>query len=342
MSTSDDGPRLHRRSPFLLAGWEGRDMVLLNCDSLRRFRVDQRVLSLLTRLDVWTSQEELPSGLLASSEDLTQLGDLGVVEDELSNTCTDEAGYWSPFDLMVQRQQNVGGEVDADERSGPPPPAFKPRPTGATTGLPPAGALPGQLDDVLRTRKSIRTYGRQPMSLQALSALLHHSARVTGTLTDASLGEQVFRPFPGGGARSELEIYVVANDVERVTTGVHYYDARSHELVQLREPGEDQRRLNRWAADAIGGDPSHNPQVVLLITAVFARVMWKYRGIGLGLIYRDVGCLYQTLYLVANALGLAPCAIGGGTELANARWLGLDPLVESQVGCFLIGTREAL
>jgi Nitroreductase len=70
---------------------------------------------------------------------------------------------------------------------------------------------------------------------------------------------------------------------------------------------------------------------VLVITAVFARVMWKYQGIGLSLIYKDTGCLTQTLYLVATALGLAPCAIGGGDERAVAHWLGLDPLVEAPV-----------
>ena len=80
---------------------------------------------------------------------------------------------------------------------------------------------------------------------------------------------------------------------------------------------------------------------MLLVTAVFARVMWKYEGIGPGLIDRNVGCLYQTIYLVATALGLGPCAIGAGDEAANASWLGLDPLVESQVGCVLIGTLES-
>jgi len=65
--------------------------------------------------------------------------------------------------------------------------------------------------------------------------------------------------------------------------------------------------------------------------------MWKYERLGLATIYRDVGCLFQTMYLAATDMGLAACAIAGIQDLENAAWLGLDPLIEAQVGCFLLG-----
>lgn len=330
------GPR-YRRSPFLLAGWEGSDVILTECNSLRRFRVDERLVGLLGRLERWRTVGEVAPDGLVSVEDLERLHAIGVVERSDSSMNDEQsAQVWNPFDLVVHRQQNTGGEMDHGPSDPPPPAAFKSRPSGRVAALPPARSLPARLDEVLNTRRSIRAYSSSPLDLEDLSTLLHHSARVMKVIDDPRLGQQVFRPYPTGGARSELELYVVANDVAGLEPGAHWYDPRAHDLVQLRSRDDDQQRLNRSVHDATGGLP-RDPQAVVLVTAVFARVMWKYQGIALGLIHRDVGCLYQTLYLVATALGLAPCAVGAGPELANARWLGLDPLVESQVGCFLVG-----
>ena len=49
--------------------------------------------------------------------------------------------------------------------------------------------------------------------------------------------------------------------------------------------------------------------------------------------------LYQTLYLVATDMGLAPCAMGGGDSELFAEASGLDSLVEAAVGEFALGTR---
>lgn len=334
--------RHYRRSPFLTLRWEDQDLVLINCDTLRRFRVDERLMTALRTLSNWTSIEEVEaSGFAADARDLERLVSLGVVEASTSASSGDGSPYWTSFELAVQRLQS-GGALDrpaGPSERNPPPPTFKPPPDGPAKSLPTPPDLPGGFAEVLGKRRTQRTYSNRPLSLDALSGVLHHSARVLSSSHDEALGERAWRPFPSGGARSELEIYVVASDVTGLSAGAHYYDARAHRLVQLRERDRHQDRLNRWLQGATGGALNRDPQAVLLVTAVFARVMWKYHGIGLGLIYRNVGCLYQTLYLVAAALGLAPCAIGAGEESANARWLGLDPSIESQVGCFLLGTQ---
>lgn len=343
----DDVVPRYRRSPFLVLEWDGDRLVLVHCDSLRRFRVDERLVAIASALADWSSLEDLAgAGHQLGVEEMEQLVRLGVVEEAPGPPPDDRpAGHplhhWNLFDLAVHRGQNIGGcdEALLRQRAEPPPPAFKARPPGPSTVLPPPAALPQALGEVLERRRSVRRYGRSPLGLGPLSTLLHHSARVAGVVTDDLFGEQVLRPYPTGGARSELEIYVVANDVAGLEPGAHHYDARAHDLVQVRHPEEGQDRLNASVLAATGAEGT--PQAVLLITAVFARVMWKYHDIALGLINRDTGCLYQTLYLVATALDLAPCVVGAGPEAAHARWMGLDPLVESVVGCLLVGTLES-
>jgi hypothetical protein len=57
------------------------------------------------------------------------------------------------------------------------------------------------------------------------------------------------------------------------------------------------------------------------------------------LILKHVGVLYQTMYCVATAMNLAPCALGGGDSLAFTEATGRDPLEEPCVGEFLLGSR---
>jgi SagB-type dehydrogenase family enzyme len=82
-----------------------------------------------------------------------------------------------------------------------------------------------------------------------------------------------------------------------------------------------------------------DPQVLLVISARFGRVMWKYESVAYALILKDVGVLYQTLYLVAGAMGLAGCALGGGNSDRFAEASGLDYYAEASVGEFLIGSK---
>jgi SagB-type dehydrogenase family enzyme len=80
-------------------------------------------------------------------------------------------------------------------------------------------------------------------------------------------------------------------------------------------------------------------QVQLVFTARFDRINRRYEGNAYALILQEVGALYQTMYLVATAMGLAPCAVGGGNADAFARVIGADPLEEASVGAFVVGSR---
>jgi hypothetical protein len=45
------------------------------------------------------------------------------------------------------------------------------------------------------------------------------------------------------------------------------------------------------------------------------------------------------MYLVATGMTLAPCALGTGNSDLFSRLAGLDYLVESSIGEFMLGTR---
>jgi SagB-type dehydrogenase family enzyme len=86
--------------------------------------------------------------------------------------------------------------------------------------------------------------------------------------------------------------------------------------------------------------PRDKLQVLIVIAARFQRIAWKYASIAYSIILKDVGVLYQTMYLNATAMGLAPCGVGCGDADLFARAAGTDYYAETSVGEFLLGSRE--
>ena len=60
-------------------------------------------------------------------------------------------------------------------------------------------------------------------------------------------------------------------------------------------------------------------------------------GLSYALILKDVGSIYQQLYLVATALGLAPCGLSFGSSELFEQASGLSGRLECSVGEFMIG-----
>jgi SagB-type dehydrogenase family enzyme len=146
------------------------------------------------------------------------------------------------------------------------------------------------------------------------------------------------RNYPGGGARYPLEVYPIIYEVNGVVAGAYRYEPFHHALVLVDTTPEEREALRRVTREKMGPGTFHGaPSVLLIVTAVFSRTCWKYRGIPYHLILQEVGGLYQTMYLAAAALGLAPCAIGAFPERAAAEILGLDQRDEGQVGMFALG-----
>lgn len=271
---------------------------------------------------------------------------------------------WPVPDLWLhtvsRSNRAVGGYGPTAPHAGgfPAPPAVPPARGGRTVALPrPAtaplprsgpAARPGtaDLDTLLAARRSIRAHDdAAPITLDQLAALLHRVARSWGvhrvptvSRTGEVLGEHevLARPYPAGGGLHELELYPVVTRCAGLDPGLWHYRGTDHVLEHVAEPTPALRSL--VGAAAAGGQFPADPQVLLVVTARFGRVQQLYQGMAYALILRDVGVLYQTLYLAGAAMGLACCALGGGDAADFAEASGLDPLVEGSVGEFTLGS----
>ncbi|AET69226.1 SagB-type dehydrogenase domain protein [Desulfosporosinus orientis DSM 765] len=195
---------------------------------------------------------------------------------------------------------------------------------------------------VLEERHSIRDYAPEAITLQQIGEFLYRAARVKGIRpADPERGamyEASARPYPGGGACHELEIYLTVGECRGLDRGLYHYDPLGHSLTKLCSENRCTGLILKQAEGSAA--KQCQAQVVINLTARFPRLSWKYNSIAYALMLKDVGALYQTMYLVATAMDLAPCALGAG----HADWLcqaaGLNYLAESPVGEFLLGSKR--
>ena len=191
---------------------------------------------------------------------------------------------------------------------------------------------------VLERRRSIRTYAEQPITVDQLGEFLYRAAHVQQGMDDPAHGTQhSLRPSPNGGAIHELEIYPIVNRCDGLDAGLYHYDACKHHLRKVADKSKFVEGLiySAW----LTANRESPVQVCLAITARFHRTQWKYQSIAYALHLKHVGVLYQTMYLVATAMGLAPCALGGGDSDLFALATGSSYYTETTVGEFLLGSQ---
>ena len=185
-----------------------------------------------------------------------------------------------------------------------------------------AGRMP--LEEALRTRRSVRSFGDGPVPLQDLSQLLWAAQ---GTTDPTGL-----RAAPSAGALYPLVVYAVAGNVASLPAGLYRYDPSAHAL-SLVQAGDRRAELSGAALrqDWIGG-----AAVSLVVAALFRRTTAKYGDRGVRYVHMEAGHVAQNIYLQATALHLGTTVVGAFQDDRLNAVLGLpadeDPLCILPVG----------
>lgn len=193
---------------------------------------------------------------------------------------------------------------------------------------------------VSEARQSIRNPGERPLSLTQLGDFLYRSARVKRiSPVDTERGaqyERSWRVCANGGSVHELELYLTVFRCDGIAPGLYHYDPLGNALEHVADMGLAQQAL---LADGCSAAGMQATDVLITYAARFQRTSWKYQSLAYALTLKNVGALYQQMYLVATAMNLAPCGLGGGNSERFAEATGLDQYVETSVGEFLLSSR---
>lgn len=202
---------------------------------------------------------------------------------------------------------------------------------------------------VVEQRRSIRNHGEQPITNEQLGEFLYRTARVRD-IFKTEHEELSNRPYPNMGACYELEIYLAINACDNVPPGLHYYNPLSHQLNKVSEKTKDVEQLLHYSWLHAHGYYAHEktiqqsptvPQILVIIAARFQRVSWAYESLAYAQILKNVGALFQTMYLVATAMDLAACGQAGGNSDLFAKVIESDYYAETSVGEFILGSKPS-
>jgi oxazoline/thiazoline dehydrogenase len=287
--------------------------------------------------------------LLATAGVLSPVGEDGAAEE-----ADETLRQWQFHDLLFHTRSRLGRH---DYPIGgrfrflgqlPPQPAVKPPMSEETLEL----CVPDlerlmegdrPFTRVLEERRSVREYDEQPITAEQLGEFLYRAARLR-FLAEADPARGLHydvsnRPYPSGGGTYDLELYLTVNVCDGIPSGIYHYDPLRHRLEKLADRNAHAETLLQDASTSAAR--LCVPQVLITLASRFQRLGWKYDAIAYAATLKNVGVLYQTMYLVATAMDLAPCGLGSGNSDLLAEAVGLDYLKESSVGEFMLGSRRA-
>lgn len=329
-----ESPLSHAK--VILADWRGAALV----SELAQPITGEELCQTIPGLTPETVQ--LFFSLLLSSQMLGVVQDNGKIEEDESHPLLS----WEFHDLLFHarsrkgRHSNDSGKTFRFLDKIPQPPMIQPKMSDEIIELYQPDIEKLKAEDysftwVLEERKSIRSYSDKPITVKQLGEFLYRCTR-NKRITAKDYGECTHRPYANSGGRYELELYAIANTCDNLDSGVYHYRPEAHQLCRLTGRNENVEALLEEAYFATG--KACKAQVLLVFAARFQRMAWVYESAAYSLILKDVGSLQQTMYLVATAMNLAPCAIGCGNSDLFAATVGTDYYRETSVGEFILGS----
>lgn len=322
---------------IILADWKGAALI----SELTKPQTCVEISNTIPAISEKTAK--LFFSLLLSSEMLCEVED-GKIQEEKAETLV----QWEFQDLLFHSRSRTGRHSNPVGRTYrffdeiEPLPAVKPKVSNQTIDLykpdlEKLKAVDYPFTLVLEDRKSIRRFNDdEPITDKQLGEFLYRSARIKKVIqTDRE--ETTKRSYINGGANYELELYVTVNNCANIPYGLYHYDPKDNQLCRISERNSQVEALIKEAW--IANRQSYIPQVLIVIAARFPRISWNYESIAYATVLKNVGALLQTMYLVATAMNLAPCAIGEGNSDLFAAVAGTKYYAETSVGEFILGSK---
>jgi SagB-type dehydrogenase family enzyme len=223
------------------------------------------------------------------------------------------------------RNKSLGGNLDWANK----PEIYKSYPSSKTILFPNQfQASTITFNEVLKKRKSIRSFSIQPLSKSDLAFLLWASTGIQRT----EHGYE-FRTTPSAGALYPIETYIAANNVEDIEKGIYHYNIKNHliEEIKLGNFGE------KLARAALSQEMCADASVVFIWTAIFKRSKWKYSQRAYRYVYLDAGHITQNLGLAVTSINCGSCEVGAFFDDEINSILGIDGTEESTICLSVVG-----
>lgn len=224
-------------------------------------------------------------------------------------------------DFMVSSRYEHLSPAPQDEGKVPQPPLelpvlddvdLIPLPAHETLHLPSI-----DLRTAVETRRTIRKYAEEPLTLEETAYLLWISQGVK----KVSPRPATARTVPSAGARHAFETWLLVNRVEGLEPGLYRYMAIEQGLVNMNAVADISALLKQACLDQ---PQLENCAAAFIWVAVVERMFWRYVERGYRYLHLDAGHICQNLALGAEQIGAGICPIAAFDDVKLNSTLGLD------------------
>jgi len=203
------------------------------------------------------------------------------------------------------------------------------------------GEQEANLFKVLRNRRSIREYDKgYKLSLNELTILLYNSYGVTRKSKIAGVnvnGHIGLRNIPSGGGLYPLELYVVVFNAH-IPSGLYHYRPDVNSLEVIKEGDFMEELLGMIQAEPYV--KMRTASALIISTGIIERILIKYGDRGYRFLMQESGFVGQTISLLAEAINLSSCMIGGYNDDKVNNFLGVDGVFETINNIIVIGKKK--
>ena len=194
--------------------------------------------------------------------------------------------------------------------------------------------LDAKLEAAIISRVSCREMTQRQVPADKLATLLHYAYGVNRDNYDGKL-PRPFRVVPSAGALYPLEIFFHTARVQGLQGGIYHYNP-SGNFIRLLKKGNFTSKIAE-AMTAPNVLVALNASILVFITALFERSVFKYGERGYRFVLLEAGHVGQNINLVSSAMGLSSLNIGGFFDRAIDDLLGLDGVTHSTVYIIALG-----
>jgi SagB-type dehydrogenase family enzyme len=228
-------------------------------------------------------------------------------------------------ETKYNRNKSLGGNLDWQNK----PEIYKSYPNNKTIELPNQfREATINFNEVLKRRKSTRSFSTKPLNKIDLAFLLWASTGIQRTQHDYE-----FRTAPSAGALYPIETYIASNNVEEIEKGIYHYNIKNHllEEINLGDFGDNISHA------ALNQKMCKTSAAVFIWTAIFERSKWKYSQRAYRYIYLDAGHIAQNLALAATSISCGSCQVGAFFDNEINSIVGIDGVEESAIYLSVVG-----
>ncbi|MGH8499887.1 MAG: putative peptide maturation dehydrogenase, partial [Methylococcales bacterium] len=205
-------------------------------------------------------------------------------------------GRWKDVDIGARNERGLmmSSQEMVDAFGAAPEPEYRRQENAATVAL--SKPKNTAFNEILSKRKTCRNFDSDKIiSAEDLATMLHRVWGAIGTLELAPGAVAVKKNSPAGGVLHATEAYVLVQRAEGLQPGIYHYLSMQHALEPLAIFSRQEMRELMYRCVA-GQDWFQDVPVMVVMTARFDRLFWKYRRHTKAwrVVHLDVGHLSQT------------------------------------------------